>query len=176
MNFTISDPFTKLWKDVEDIEQFSTAAASPYSQTQLINIALHVIKSITDSQRGLSDWYALPTAGQMWLNLKIHSQTARQNRKKVRGSSIHDAKLHQANQNIEEIQYVKQSLQTMQEAQRSVFAAIEDNQTTMSQVASHLRQTYTDGRIGFVSPNYVQEEHVPPSEPSANSTITSQTS
>ena len=29
LNFTISDPFTKLWKEVEDIEQLSTAAASP---------------------------------------------------------------------------------------------------------------------------------------------------
>ena len=43
MNFTISDLFTKLWKEVEDIEQLSTAA-SPYYKTQLINIAPHVIK------------------------------------------------------------------------------------------------------------------------------------
>ena len=46
----------------------------------------------------------------------------------------------------------------------------------MSQVSNHIGQTYTDGRIDVVPPNYIQEENVPPLEPSANSTKTSQTS
>ena len=46
----------------------------------------------------------------------------------------------------------------------------------MSQVAIHLKQTYTNGRTICVPQNYVQEENIPPSEPSANSMITSQTS
>ena len=32
MDFTISDPFTKLWEQIEDIKQLSTSANSPYSQ------------------------------------------------------------------------------------------------------------------------------------------------
>jgi len=103
LNFTISDPFTKLWKEVEDIKKLSTAAASPYSQAQLINIALHIIKASNDFQRGLSNWYTLPSAGQTWLSLKTHFQTARQNLKKSRGGSIRDAGFHQANQITEEI-------------------------------------------------------------------------
>ena len=63
LNFTISDPFTKLWKEVKDIKQLSTSGTSSYYQTQLINIALHVIKSANNYQRGLIDWYALPIAG-----------------------------------------------------------------------------------------------------------------
>ena len=82
MPFTVADPLTKLWKEVEDVEQLSIASNSPYSTTQLMNIALKVIKSTSDYQRGLSDWYALPTVNHTWLNLKRHFQSARQNLKK----------------------------------------------------------------------------------------------
>jgi len=40
---------------------------------------------------------------------------------------MRDARFHQKNQITEEIQDFKQNLLTMQEAQRSVLAAIEDN-------------------------------------------------
>ena len=72
-----------------------------------------------------------------------------------------------------EIQDVKQNSQTMQEAQRSVLAAIKDNQTMMLHVANHIKQMYLDGGIGFVPPHYVQEENVLPSDPSTNSTVAS---
>ena len=77
MEFNVSDPLTKLWKEIEDIEALSIAAASPYSQQQLINLALYVIKSTRDYERGINDWYALPTGAQIWLGLKTHFQTAR---------------------------------------------------------------------------------------------------
>ena len=82
MQFTVSDPLTKLWKEIEGIQQLSTAASSPYSQQQLINIALHVIKDTRDYQQGLNDWYTLPAMNQTWLRLKGHFQTACRNLKK----------------------------------------------------------------------------------------------
>ena len=127
MEFTVSDPLTKLWKEIEDIEQLSTAASSPYSQRQLINIALHVIKSTNDFQQGLHDWYNLPVVNQTWLRLKQHFQTARRNLKKMRGPFMREAGFHQANKISPEIQDVKDNLETIQEAQRSVLSAIEDN-------------------------------------------------
>ena len=32
MAFTVADPLTKLWKEIEDIEQISIVSNSPYSQ------------------------------------------------------------------------------------------------------------------------------------------------
>ena len=103
MQFTVADPLTKLWKEIEDIEQLNTAASSPYSQQQLINIALHVIKSTNDFQQGLHDWYNLPAANQTWLRLKQHFQTARRNLKKMRGPIMQEAGFHQANKISSEI-------------------------------------------------------------------------
>ena len=40
MEFNVSDPLTKLWKEIEDIEALSIAVASPYSQQQITNAAL----------------------------------------------------------------------------------------------------------------------------------------
>ena len=122
MDFTVADPLTKLWKEVEDLEALSIASASPYTQQQLVNIALQVIKSTRDYERGINDWYALPVANQNWLRLKAHFQTACQALKKSRGNSIRDTGFHQANQITEEIQDVKENLHSMQEAQRSVLA------------------------------------------------------
>ena len=171
MQFTVSDPFTKLWKQIEDIGQLSTAENSPYTQNQLVNIALHVIKSTNDYERGLSDWYALPTVNQTWLTLKQHFQKARRDLRKMRGGAMRDAGFHQANQISEEIKDVKENLNSMQEAQRHVLAAIEDNQSMMSQVANHIGNHYVDGRYGVIPQEYA-DENIPPTQPSVNSTIT----
>ena len=150
---------TKIWKEIEDIEQLSTATSSPYSQQQLINIALHVIKSTNDFQQGLHDWYNLPAANQTWLRLKQHFQTARRNLKKMRGPIMQEAGFHQANKISSEIQDVKNNIETMQEAQRSVLSAIEENQNMMSHVANHIGQNYYDGRTSFLPPDYIQDEN-----------------
>ena len=155
MQFTVADPLIKLWKEVENIEQISIAASSPYSQQQVINIALHVIKATNDYQQGLHDWYGLPAVNQTWLRLKQHFQTARRNLKKIRGASMQDVGFHQANQISSEIQDVKDNIETMQEAQRSVLTAIEENQTMMTQVANHIGNTYRNGRTNFLPPQYI---------------------
>ena len=62
----------------------------------------------------------------------------------------------------------------MQEAQRSVLSAIEENQNMMSHVANHIGQNYYDGRTSFLPPEYIQDENYPPSTQATNSTITSQ--
>ena len=60
MDFKILDPLTKLYREVEDLEQLSQAANQTYTPQQLINIALHVIKGTNDYQRALETWYDRP--------------------------------------------------------------------------------------------------------------------
>ena len=84
---------------------------------------------------------------------------------------MRDAGFHQANKISEEIRDVKENLCSMQEAQRHVLAAIEDNQSMMSQVANHIGNNYVDGRYGVIPQEY-QDENIPPQQSSVNSTIT----
>ena len=86
----------------------------------------------------------------------------------MRGNSIREAGFHNANQITKEIQGVKENLESMQEAQRTVLSAIEDNQSMMSVVANHMGQTYHDGRCEFVLPQSLQDENTPPPEQQAN--------
>jgi len=46
----------------------------------------------------------------------------------------------------------------------------------MLQVVNHIGQTYIDGRNGLGPPSYVQEENIPPLEPSTKSMMKSQSS
>ena len=170
MDFTVADPLTKLWKEVEDIEALSIAASAKYSEQQLVNIALHVIKSTRDFERGLNDWYVLPTQNQTWLHLKTHFQSARRNLKKSRGNTLRAAGYHQANQITDEIQEVQKNIQSMQEAQQSVLSAIEENQNMMSMVVNHMG--YHDGRESFVPPQLIEETTPPPTQ-QANAVVPS---
>ena len=56
----------------------------------------------------------------------------------------------------------------MQEAQRAVLSAIEDNQSMMSVVANHMGQTYHDGRCEIVLSQSLQDNNTPPPEQQAN--------
>ena len=64
MEFTVADPLTKLWKEIEDIEALSIVSGSPYTHYQLVNIYLHVIKSTHDIKRVINYWYTLPAVDQ----------------------------------------------------------------------------------------------------------------
>ena len=137
MDFTTADPLTKVYKAVEDLEQLSIAANSRYSPSQLIAMALHVIKNTNDFRRPLEDWYALPLIQQTWLNLKTHFQKARKYTRKVCGKTMREAGYHTANNICEEIKDVKDDLQTVQ---TSVLEALADNQSMLSQVANNIGQ------------------------------------
>ena len=171
MAFTIADPLTKLYKEVEDLEQLSIAANSRYTRTQLINIALQVIKGTNDYTRALEDWYCLPLLNQTWINLKSHFQEARRTMKKVRGKTMKDAGFNSINIITEDIKEVKDSLNAVQ---ASVLDALADNHSVMSHVANNIsQQHYHDGRFQFVPPELITEDNTPPLEHSVNSTITS---
>ena len=100
-------------------------------------MALHVIKSTNDFQRPLENWYALPIIQQTWLHLKTHFQNARKYMRKVRGKTMREAVFQTANNISEEIQEVKDELQTVQ---ISVLEALADKQSTISQIANNIGQ------------------------------------
>ena len=87
---------------------------------------------------------------------------------------MQDLGFQQINQISSEIQDVKENLETMQEAQRSILSTIEENKTMMTQVVNHIGNAYHDGRLTFLPPQYIQDKNQHPSEHSANSTLSSQ--
>jgi len=72
MQFSVTDPLTKLYTAIEDLEQLGQATESPFLPAQQIRIALRVIKSANDYTKGLLDWCERPIPEHRWLNLKAH--------------------------------------------------------------------------------------------------------
>ena len=144
MTFTISDPLSKLYKQIEDLDQLSTAAGAPYSQRQLTNIAIHIIKKTNDYQRALEDWYSKPLDTQTWPNLKTHFQTARKSIRQLRGKSMLDSSFHATNAITSKIKNVQDDIQTLQNGQQQVLNAIMESQSLMTNVANHIENTIDD--------------------------------
>ena len=61
-----------MYNDVKDQQELATAANAPYTDVQLINIGLGLIKNMNEFEKGLETWYARPIAEHIWLNLKDH--------------------------------------------------------------------------------------------------------
>ena len=104
--FHISDPLTKLYRRVEDLNQLAIAAQSPYTQQQLINLGLQVIINTDNYERPLEDWYALPL-GQTQLQFKNHFSLAQHNMIKVRKATMRHKDYQTADQMSEDITDVK---------------------------------------------------------------------
>ena len=79
--------------------------------------------------------YALPLLQQTWLNLKTHFQNARKYMRKAYGKTMRDGGLQAVNHILEEIQEVKENLQSVQ---TSVLEALADNQSAISQVSNNI--------------------------------------
>ena len=91
--------------------------------------------------------------------------------RKVRGKTMREAGYHTANNICEEIKDVKDDLQTVQ---TSVLEALADNQSMLSQVTNNIGQhPYHDGRQGFIPPELIPDENIPPLQQSVNSAMTS---
>ena len=74
MECTPANPLAILYKEIENLEQLSIAANLCYSSTQLINIALQVIKGTNDYTGALEDWYTLLIHSQTCFNLRHTSK------------------------------------------------------------------------------------------------------
>ena len=84
---------------------------------------------------------------------------------------MRDAGFHSANEITEEIKSVKSNIENIQETQKHVLNAIEDNQIMMSYVANHMDQKSSDYKFNS---NEYNDENTPPIDHQANAVSTAQ--
>ena len=51
-------------------------ADNEYTERQLVNIGIQIIKNTNDFERGLENWIIRPTVDKTWVNFKAHFETA----------------------------------------------------------------------------------------------------
>ena len=86
--FDITQPMEVMYNEVEDLQELATAGSVPFSDPQLVNLGIQLLKNMNDFETGLTAWYARPAATNTWINFKTHFEDAYQNLRNVRGVTM----------------------------------------------------------------------------------------
>ena len=101
--FTPADPLVTLWNPIQKLNKLATQARIPYSEQQLIEFALQMIRGTHDFENALGKWEEKPITEKTWQNLKLHFSQAQNELKKIRGPTMVQAGFHQINMIASEI-------------------------------------------------------------------------
>ena len=98
-----SDPIVLLTRPLEQLRKLAEHAGIPYSDTQILEKGLAIIRATRDFEYALTMWENKPLHSQTWPNFKSHFHEAQLNLKKIRGPTMQQAGYHQANMIAEKI-------------------------------------------------------------------------
>ena len=91
--YDITEPLVVMFNDIDEFQQLATAARLPYSDNQIINLGIRLIKNMNDFEKGLNEWYDLQI--KTYLTFKTHFTTAQNNLRRVRGPTMSNGVLAQ---------------------------------------------------------------------------------
>ena len=89
--FDISEPLVAMYDEIEELKALSIAAESEYTEPQLVNLGVQLIKNMNDYERGLETWLSQPAAARTWLAFKTHFTEAQEQLRRIRGPTMRNA-------------------------------------------------------------------------------------
>jgi hypothetical protein len=95
--YNLQEPLVSLFDQVEDLKKLGDAAQMPYTELQITNFGVQLIRNTHDFLDGLKNWYDLPQDQKSWANFKLHFEEEYDKLKLIRGESMEHAGFHQAN-------------------------------------------------------------------------------
>ena len=121
---------------IEKLQKLGEAAGIPYTESQLLDVGLTVIRNTRDFERALGDWELLPTANKTWGHFKTHFENAQKQLKAIRGPTIQQAGYHRANHLAFKLRQDMES--NNNEILSLIQEAMEYQSTTLSQRTSNI--------------------------------------
>ena len=85
MTYYLTDPINNIFTAVQDLGDLSDAANNPYSDRQLLELGLIIIRNTQDFEKAQMDWIAKPEIDKTWINFKTHFTTALLQLETIRG-------------------------------------------------------------------------------------------
>ena len=119
MTFHPADPMILLYNAIEKLKTLGEAADIAYTEQQLLDIGLTVIRNTRDFEKALGDWEALATTAKTWTRFKTHFTTAQKQLKAIRGPTMQQAGYHHANMLAEQLKTC------MEHRDQELFSAIQ---------------------------------------------------
>ena len=103
MSWQPSDPMVVLTRPVEDLQKLATQAGIPYTDSQILEKGLTIIRATRDFEYALMQWEAKPQADKTWANFKTHFHEAQLQLKQIRGPTMQQSGFHHANMLAQEL-------------------------------------------------------------------------
>ena len=85
-----------LFNPIKKLRKMGISAKIEYTNAQILDIGLTVIRNTRDFERALGDWEAIPNRNKTWERFKSHFKTAQQQLKTIRGPTMQQAGYHHA--------------------------------------------------------------------------------
>ena len=97
VHFTPSEPLVLIWNPIEKLKKLAVQANLPYTDQQLIEFALQIIRGTHNFKKALGEWHMKAVQDKTWPNLKSHFAQAQVALKAIRGPTMAQAGFHQMN-------------------------------------------------------------------------------
>ena len=92
-----TDPIILLTRPIEQLQKLATQAGIPYTDSQILEKGLTLIRATRDFEYALALWEDKPQDQKTWVNLKTHFHDAQLQLKKIRGPTMQQAGFHHDN-------------------------------------------------------------------------------
>ena len=96
MQFNPADPMILLFNPIDKLAKMGIFADIEYTEKQLLDIGLTVIRNTRDFEKALGEWESLADTAKTWTIFKSHFKTAQQQLKAIRGPTMQQAGYHHA--------------------------------------------------------------------------------
>ena len=135
--FDIEQPLIILFNELEELQQVACAALNPYTDTQMVNIALRLIKNLNDFEKGLTSWFERPVQEHTLLNLKTHFEREYQALRRVRGNTMRNTAYFQQANNMATM------MKSMKEERELILNEVKDSEYKILRAMEMSERTHT---------------------------------
>ena len=97
LTYDLRDPLVTLYTPIDDLQKVAVAAENPFTDTQLVKLALNVLQSTGDFEDTIIAWNARLFPTRTWAAFKPIFDARRNALSKARGKTMQGAGLQQAN-------------------------------------------------------------------------------
>ena len=142
--FNIIEPLIVLFNEVNNLCEMAAAALTPYTDPQIINLGIQLIKNMQDFEKGLTTWYKLLLPNQTWINFKQHFSAAQDSLCKVQGPTMQSRVSNQqanflSNKIMPEFQQERtEYLNAVSASKERIFQALNANTPPLSEEVSEI--------------------------------------
>ena len=135
-------PLVTIFNKIEDLQDLATAAYNPYTQVQLLNIGIQILKDSGAFTEGLKLWYQRPQQEHNWQTFKQHFQEELKKLKKVLGPTMRGTQFHVANYISEEMRHEIQNIKNeVTNVEEKILQAVATNTSIIQELSNDMYNT-----------------------------------